>query len=402
METDRQIKINDFLSKAIIFFIYLFAFGLFTSKESTNVSGLFICLLGLLQMVIIKENPLKKIKDKTLNLPILVFSTAMFIPFLDNPDADIFSRFSKHLLVFLFFYIVVFNLHNLSQVKRIITALSLSMGLSAIYGIYQHCILKIPRVEGFSFILSFGCFVAFFLIFLITYDFWGETKVLYRLALFAGTALMGANLLFTQARGAWLGFLGGVLTLIWIKNKKILVPFIIVCLVIASLLPQTYIERFKSSFDIKNNDSNLARIALWKSALLMYRDHWINGVGLDRFEEEYITNYKQPLEIRNPCHAHNNILQYMAETGTLGLIAFVWLMVAIVIWLYKNYQSISNVNWRLFPLASLCGMISYNIQGLTEVNYGTGDITRFLWLIIALNVVIVEQCKENPLQNKQL
>lgn len=404
MESNWKTKIDVYLNKSIVFFLYLFAFGLFCARKLTGDCIDLICLLGIIRLIIMRENPLTHIKDKTLNLPIILFTFAMFASAIGNPYFEILSKVRRHLMIFIFFYITVANLQNLKQIKRIVTVASVSMGIATIYGTYQHYFLKMSRIEGFlSSPLSFGGFLAIYMIFLIIYFIWGKINLSYRLANFMGTILLGANLLFTQARGAWLALLGGIFTLAWIKNKKILVPFIIVCLVLALLLPQTYIERFKSSFDTKNDDSNLVRIALWKSALLMYRDHWINGIGLNRFKEEYITNYQQPIEIVNPCHTHNNLLKYMAETGTLGLIAFVWLMISIILWLYKNYQQIPKHNWRLFSLASLCSVVIFNLQGLTNVNYGGnahGDAMRFFWLLIALNMVIVEQCKENSLQDK--
>ena len=162
-----------------------------------------------------------------------------------------------------------------------------------------------------------------------------------------------------------------------------------------------YLNRFISSFDLKNDPSNLTRIALWEAALMMYRDHPLNGVGLDRFSEEYQTNYQQSYPVGTSCHAHNNILQLMAEAGTLGLVGFIWLMAAIIVWLYKNYQTLANHNWRLFLLASLCGVIVFNIQGLTEFNYGDAETLRFFWFLMALNAAIIRLNKSEVGQPMQ-
>jgi O-antigen ligase len=280
------------------------------------------------------------------------------------------------------------------------------MFIAALMGTYQHYILKLPRIKGFLFELTFGCYLAIFILFLIAYGVWGKTKVAYRLATIPGIALLGLNLLFTQARGAWLGFLGGTFILAWLKDKKIIALLLIICLLLYFFLPQTYIDRFQSSFDTKTNGSNLTRIAIWKSALSMYRDHFISGVGLGRFRVEYHLNYKQsyPVEWRHR-HAHNNLLQYMAESGTFGLIAFLWLMVAIILWLYQNHLQITDPNWRLFLLASLCCVIIFNIQGLTDVNYGGHryeDARRFFWFFMALNIAIANIYRKDPKPNKEL
>lgn len=406
MGTSWKTKINTYISKTHFFFLCLFALGIFTSVKLTSNCLDFIYPLGLIQMVLLGENPFKKIKDKKLNSAIIFFILAMLISFLGHPYPKVFSLFKGHLTILLFFYIIVLNLKNIKQVKILIIIASVSMFIAALMGTYQHYILKLPRIKGFLFELTFGCYLAIFILFLIAYGVWGKTKVAYRLATIPGIALLGLNLLFTQARGAWLGFLGGAFMLAWLKDKKIIAPLLIICLLLYFFLPQTYIDRFQSIFDTKTNDSNLTRIAIWKSALSMYRDHFISGVGLGRFRVEYHQNYKQsyPVEWRHR-HAHNNLLQYMAESGTFGLIAFLWLMVAIILWLYQNHLQITDPNWRLFLLASLCSVIIFNIQGLTDVNYGGHryeDARRFFWFFMALNIAIANIYRKDPKPNEEL
>lgn len=399
--TQYQTKVGNFLNKAVIFSLYLFALGLLTSKALTSAGGVLVCFFGLLRIIILRENPIKALKEKTLNLPILFFIFSLLLSFIKHPDAEAFSQLQKHLLLFLFFYIAVANLHNLEQIKQLVFISSVSMGIAMVYGFYQYSFLGMSRINSFSFSLAFGCLLAIFMIFTLVYGFWGKINIGNRIALFSGTALMGAALLFTQARGSWLALIGGTVALSWLKNKKTLILLFIVGLLLFLLLPQTYIDRFISSFDTKTSVSNLTRIALWKSALLMYRDHLINGVGLNRFSVEYETNYRQPYPVGTSCHPHNNILQFMAETGTIGLVAFVWLMATIFIWLYKNYLQITDPNWRLFPFASFCGLIAFHIQGLTEVNYGDAETIRFFWFLMVLNAAIVKILKTTEYQKNQ-
>lgn len=391
---------SKFLTKAIVFNLYLFALGLFTSKALTSISGGLICLLGLIKFAFFRENPFKTINNWTLNLPILFFSFALFLSTIGHSNSNAFSEIQKHITIFILFFITTFNLHDLKQVKKIILFSIISMFIAASYGFYQHYILDYPIVSGFATHLGFGCMLSIFIIFTLVYGFWGKLNLSYRIALLTGAIFLGANLIFTQCRGAWLALLGGLFFLSWLKNKKLIIFIAIFCFILLSLLPQVYLDRFKSSFDLKQNMSNLGRIALWKGALLMYRDHFIKGVGIGQFSDEYKTNYLQPFT-NTTCHAHNNILQFMAETGTLGLIGFIWLMAAIIIWLYKNYLQITDHNQRLFLLASLCGVITFNIQGLTEVNYGDAETLRLFWFLIALNVAIVKLSKDEPSQSHQ-
>ncbi len=395
--------INNYLSKAIVFNLYLFAFGLFTSKALTSIGGGSIFIFGILQWIIIRSNLFKIFNDKILNLPILFFVCVLFLAIIEHPDAAAFNQIQKHLLLFFFFYVAVTNLSNLKQVENLLIVASISMGIALVYGVYQHYILNMQRIESFSFPLAFGCLLAIFIVFLLVYVFGGKINTNYRVSLLTGVMFLGLNLLFTQSRGSWLALIGGIFTLSWLKGRKVLLFLLIVSLISYLFLPQMYLDRFQSSFDLKKDPSNLTRIALWKGAFSMYRDHPFNGVGLGRFSEEYQTNYQQDYPVSTSCHAHNNILQFMAEAGTFGLIGFVWLMTAIIIWLYRNYQTLNNHNWRLFPLASLCGVIVFNIQGLIEFNYGDAETLRFFWFLMSLNAAILKLNKNDiPMPEQQL
>lgn len=374
----------DFLAKAIIVNLYLFAFGLFTSKALTSISGGLVCIFGLLRFLLLKENPLRNI-DKKLNLPIFFFLSALFLSIAGRFTFKTWSEVESYLLIIIFFYVVVANLHHLKLVRNLSLISLVSMGLAAGNGLFQFYYLNFIRIKGFASYLDFGCLLAILIAFTLIYSIWGNLKPGYRIAALGSSVVLGVCLILTQTRGAWLALLGGLFCLSWIRSKKLLVFLVLICLVLTLILPQVYRDRFLSSFDIKRDPSNLGRLALWKGALLMYRDHLIRGVGLSRFQEEYETKYFQPNTdvTENP---HSNLFKFIAETGTVGIVAFIWLMAQLMIWLYRNYKSVADPNWRLFLLGSLCGIIIFNIYGLTYINFGDADTLRFFWFLTALNV----------------
>jgi O-antigen ligase len=72
--------------------------------------------------------------------------------------------------------------------------------------------------------------------------------------------------------------------------------------------------------------SAMERIPIFRAALLMYRDHPINGVGVRGYPYTYIA-YAEPGDVHvaksdgryAASHAHNIVLEVMADTGTIGL-----------------------------------------------------------------------------------
>lgn len=75
------------------------------------------------------------------------------------------------------------------------------------------------------------------------------------------------------------------------------------------------------------------RISLWKTAINMYRAHWINGVGprgfryayLDHAEPDdfWVRNMDPETQAYPQSHPHQMLLEIAAETGSIGLVGFV-------------------------------------------------------------------------------
>ncbi len=398
MSENWKVTTVNVLTKIVVVNLYIFALGVFTSKALTSISGGLICLGGLAKSVILRENSFKFIKDRWLRFPFFFFIMALFLSTLDAHGGKTFSEIFSYIFYMVFFYTAASNLSNLKQVKNLLLMALISAGISACYGVYQRYFLHLDRPFSFTQPQEFGGWLASCIIFLVVFGFCGELKMKHRLLLLCGAMVCGVNLMFNQTRGAWLAVLGGLLAMSWIKAKKLLLILVAICLVLALFLPQVYINRFKSGFEMEH-PSNLGRVGIWTGTLLMYRDHFINGVGIGRFTQELETKYNQP-NIDVYCHAHNNFLQFMAETGTIGLIAFVWLMATIMVWLYKNYAGMANGNWRALLLASFGSVIVFNIHGLTDYNFGMAPTARLFWFILVISMAVVNLSKPGAQENQ--
>jgi O-antigen ligase len=384
IENTADSKLIKWLDKGIICGIFLFALASLTSKGASSVGVGLACLLWLIRIVVTKNYEFVKTK---LNQAILIFIGGLLISVLDIWQGDFFDGIDKILLAILFYYAVINTVNNLETIKKLTYTTIFSMLVSLGYGFYQNFVLDARRVNGFSFSLSYGGLLAIFLLFAIVYllwsDFGGQKKSLLSLM----SIMMGLNLLFTLSRGAWLALLGGLASLVWLKDKRWLIGLGIAVVILALILPQPFIDRFESSFDLKNNRSNITRLKLWKGAWLIYQDHPINGVGVGYFRDEFEKNYAY-LDPYNMKHAHNNFFHFLATTGTVGFLAFCWLIWSILKYLYDQQRDLTG-DWGLFVLASLGAIVVFNIQGLTEFNFGDTETIRFFWFIIALNVVVI-------------
>lgn len=165
-----------------------------------------------------------------------------------------------------------------------------------------------------------------------------------------GTAALATlGLIFSWSRGAWLGFAAGLATLVLFSTRQWWQGFLLLVsggTVAAVLLfaglsvgfaPAAAVVDRISGFqedltfgDVRGvdiNDANYAvleRLAHWQAALDMARNDLWTGVGFGNYEAAYpdyaLVNWPAALG-----HAHNYYLNLLAETGVLGLIAYLLL-----------------------------------------------------------------------------
>lgn len=380
------------LNKTIIICVYFFAASVFLSKALSSIIGGIIILLWVLSLIYNKNI----MKNKTeLDWAILVLIGSFLLSLVDSFSRQSIEEFLAYFLLVLFFYAVSNAVMSVEEIKKIKVVLIVSMTISCLVGLYQKYFLHFQRVKGFMTQLDFGCLLSMISLFLISFIIWGQIKNKYYKIILIFLSILGLlNLILTQSRGAWLGFLVGLVFIFFYQKKKYLLYLLVIILLMAAFLPSQYTVRFKSSFDLYNNRSNLARIALWKGSYLMFLDNPINGVGLGRFKEEYDKSYTQ-VNTTTSVHAHNNFLHILAETGIVGFFAFIFFIYHSLMVLSKKYKTINNTNHKLFLFASMAAFISFHVQGLTEYNFGDADTGRFFWFLLALNMAMIRLTKQD-------
>jgi hypothetical protein len=135
---------------------------------------------------------------------------------------------------------------------------------------------------------------------------------------------------------------------------------------------------------VKNNIVvGMGRSSFWKEAWHIINDHPLFGIGPNTYSK-VAPNYK----INWGGYPHNCYLQMTAETGIIGLVAFL-MMLAILIIRTFSYLLKSPVDfWFATTAGIFTGLVGYLFHGFWDTNFYTVKLGVLFWLMVAILVVI--------------
>jgi O-antigen ligase len=138
--------------------------------------------------------------------------------------------------------------------------------------------------------------------------------------------------------------------------------------------------------DISLDESSMERIPIFKTALKMYREHPVNGVGVRAFPRAYMV-YAEPGDVHieksggesGALHAHNLVLEVMSDTGTIGLLG----LLAAIGFLWAHHRRITPVERQdAFPYALAVLLVLFPFNSHFAI-YGTYT-SSLIWFLVGL------------------
>jgi O-antigen ligase len=130
------------------------------------------------------------------------------------------------------------------------------------------------------------------------------------------------------------------------------------------------------------NVATARRLPIWNTAIAMFRDNWINGIGPRSYRFAY-KRYSEPDDywvnrggIHPTTHPHQIILEVLTETGVIGA-------VGVVLFVYIFYKLVRSKQlfFRVFPslLAIFIAVFPINTH---MAFYGSYWASMFWWLMV--------------------
>src|SRR4030042_2574464 len=194
-------------------------------------------------------------------------------------------------------------------------------------------------------------------------------------------------LLLTKSRAGYIGFFGTAIIIIWLHFKSVKKFLITIGVIIVGSLPVLFItgiyKRVIGMFDLQQG-TTIIRSYIWEKAWYLFSQSPIFGIGYGRFNDIFNINrgvfdisrlrgypgivsfYMKQSYFFDSAHAHNAYLQFLTETGVigLGLILIFWTLCIVKI--LKAYNSTKENFTSKVLLSSLASIFVLLILSFFE------------------------------------
>ncbi|VAX35907.1 hypothetical protein MNBD_UNCLBAC01-1119 [hydrothermal vent metagenome] len=394
-----------------------------------------------------------------LTKPITVFLAVCFISIFPSQYFHVgLIGFLGKLLQSAFVYFTFLECINTKKrLKIFLTAFFLSFTLISINGLFQsitgegfiHGHLEEPDTRIRSSLRSTNDFGAYLVMAIPIFSFMLiSIKSFFKktpLILLVCIALLCLGL--TYSRGAWVAF---ILCFFWggLKNKKILWYFGIIFIIFTLLFipkmiknrtdnsPSFIINGFHESIETasavvkKTNTPNNEKLSAWKQKTLFFKtftkrffyyiDYYIRVKGnrIPYWETAWKIFKTRPLlgigfnnyslvSINTGLpwggYPHNCYLQLLAETGILGLSAFLWLIISIFKNTKQKLLALDDPFLKFLFIGTLTGLLGFFINIFVDTHFYSVQLSVLMWLLMGISAaipIIQTSSKKTILQKK--
>lgn len=225
---------------------------------------------------------------------------------------------------------------------------------------------------------------------------WRSLPVRERSLLVLASAALGVLLIVTQSRGALVGVLFGLATMMILSwdARRISIVAVLGLVVLAAIVWVIGADApllIDSSTAIRNAPG---RLEIWSHALQVISDFRFTGIGIGNFAT--VTDLFYPFVAAGPgqTHAHNLFLQIAVDTGLPGLVAWLSCMFLVLLCCIQSFRMTFTRNSPILTGMSaglLCSQITMLVHGLMDAPLWATRPSIIVWLLwgIALALPVI-------------
>jgi O-antigen ligase len=391
-----------------------------------------ILILAIVLLKVLYENPFnKRLLTHPITLAICFYLLWMFITSLTSSMPLVSLKYLiSHLWFITSFYFLATQLFrykkNISIYVWLYTAsfvvvIIYTLYNMAIHGWFNQEISHIAVQPFFRDHTSYGATIAMVLPFSIGFALYRKNPVNLKLLSWFITILLLYALVLSYTRAAWVSagvaFIGFLIILARIKFRYVFITIIGISAILYANRTEIIMtlernqqdsskeltKHLQSIYNIRSDVSNLERINRWKSAIRMFMERPVFGWGPGTYMFQYapFQNSKDKTYMSTNFgiwgNAHSEYIGPLAESGLLGSLSFILIVVATFYTAFKNISKLKGrFNIRLLLICATLGLMTYCPHGFLNNFLDTDKASALFWGYIAIIVAIDVYHQKKP------
>jgi putative inorganic carbon (HCO3(-)) transporter len=259
---------------------------------------------------------------------------------------------------------------------------------------------------------AYGAIIALFLPVFTGLSLSRQFKRSYRVLAFIVLAILVTGIIFSYSRAAWIS-VAASLIVYFLVRLRIRFYWLLLALVVGIGLffmfqyqfidkleknkqdsSTDFMEHVQSISNISSDASNLERINRWASAIRLFKERPFFGWGPGTYQFVYAP-YQRSKEktiistnYGDMGNAHSEYIGPMSESGILGMLSFLGIVITVIITALRVYRRSENKEVRLLSLMIMLGLISYYVHGLMNNFLDTDKASVPFWGFTAILVAM--------------
>lgn len=337
-------------------------------------------------------------KNRSLLFSLIVFGIGIIVTLPYRLEFGDIGEYIRKCIIFLLLPLLVYQLRSKENHNTAITSLLIGLFIAISYAFYNLHILGLDnwngqRVGSFWDIGRWSEILGYIIAILVPFSLESQLNKKKKCTLAFIIILCILCLLLSGGRGPILGLAISLSAYLLFRRPKVFIIFLacvtFLTMTQSSSMLNAIIERIGSIFDITTQDSNVARITMWKLGVsFIYHNlgndfiTFLFGTGISHFETAYSDYVITITDIQKlPSHfsfsdMHNTYLDLAIKLGAIYMLSFLAFLFSLVHHFFKNRF--------LTPSAAYSGIVLTLTYSITAIFYTSGlefQTSIFLTLI---------------------
>jgi len=348
----------------------------------------------------------------------------------DLPVVSFKFLISRLWFVISFYFLGTQLFRKYSNIKIFIWLYLIPFAVILVYTLYNHALVNFDEQIA-NYIMSpfyndhtiYGAMLAMFFPILIFFTMNKKYSAGIRFAAAILLVIYIIALIFSYTRAAWVSlavaFAAYMVLLLRIRFRAVLIAFFAIATVafvyqqdIVMKLEknrqdasQDFDKHIESISNISTDASNLERINRWNAAFRMFHERPVFGWGPGTYSFEYapFQHAKEKTIISTNMgdrgNAHSEYIGPLCESGLLGLITFVVIIICVLATGFRLYYTLKDNEAKKIILCLVLGFITYITHGALNNFLDTDKASVPFWGFVAM-IVAMDVYHKNKLNDE--